>query len=142
MLLNHFLVLLTHESIYFCFFFAEVVAVRTDLLEQIPALAVRITECSPKYPQLATVISQYLIPIIVRNLGKSDGQVRNAAHSALFTLLEQGLLTKEEAEITVCPTILAMSKMESIIDLNTSAITVSFHLFFANNIVGKFYVCF
>lgn len=101
---------------------------RTDLLEQLPALAARIKECALTYPQLKTAITRHLVPIIVRNLGKSDSQVRNAAHSALFSLLEQNLLTREEAELTVCPVILAMSKVESMIDLNTSAITVSFLL--------------
>lgn len=99
---------------------------RTDLLEQIPALAARVTDCSSKYPQLTTVLTQHLVPIIVRNLSKSDSQIRNAAQSALFSLLEQGLLSREEAELTVCPTVLAMSRVESMTtDLNTSAITVS-----------------
>lgn len=108
----------------FCFFLSEVVTVRTDLLEQIPTVAGRIAECSHEYPQLKSVITQYFVPIIVRNLDKSDSQVRNAAHSALLSLLRQGLLTKEEAEYTVCPTVIAMTKVENMIDLNTSAITV------------------
>lgn len=100
------------------------VVVRTGLLEQIPTLAARVAECSQEYPELKSVITKHLIPVVVKNLGTSDSQVRNAAHSALINLLEQGLLTREEAEDTVCPTVIAMTKVESIIDLNTSAITV------------------
>lgn len=97
---------------------------RTDLLEQIPTVAARIAQCSQEYPQLKTVTTKHLVPIVVNNLDKSDSQVRNAAHSALLSLLEQKLLTREEAEETVCPTVIAMTKVDSMIDLNTSAITV------------------
>lgn len=97
---------------------------RTDLLEQIPTVAARIAQCSQEYSQLKTVTTKYLVPIVVKNLDKSDSQVRNAAHSALLSLLEQKLLTREEAEDTVCPTVIAMTKVDSMIDLNTSAITV------------------
>lgn len=98
---------------------------KTDLLGQIPTLAARIAECSQEYPQLKSVITKHLLPIVVKSLGDSDSQVRISAHSALLSLVEQNLLTRREVEENVCPTIIAMTKVDnSIIDLNTSIITV------------------
>lgn len=100
--------------------------VRTDLLEQVPTLATQAIECSNRLPALANVVSEHLLPLVVHNLGTSDSQVRTTAHSTLFFLLEQAFVTREQAELQVCPTVLGMSKVENMMDLNTSAITVSF----------------
>lgn len=113
----------TFHKIHTRLFVSDVIR-GTDLLEQIPTLAIKITEYASRYPVLSDVVSRHLVPIVVRNLSKSDSVVRNVARSALLTMLEQGSLSREEAEYTVCPIVLAMSRVESMMDLNTSAITV------------------
>lgn len=83
---------------------------------------------------LQSVVSDILIPLVVRNLGCTDATVdkaAHAAHSALVHLIEQGFISKPQIEIQVCPSILALSKGETPDDIyaNTGAITVSTILF-------------
>jgi hypothetical protein len=99
--------------------------VRADLLEQIPHMASQALKYSNRVESLKTIISEYLLPLVVRNLGCSDNAVDKAAHATLIHLLEQGLITKPQAEIQVCPAILALSNEEQSADINTGAITVS-----------------
>lgn len=104
--------------------FAEIM-VRTDLLEQIPNLATTALECASRVPELSNILSDNLLPIVVRNLGINDNQVRKTAHSTLFVLMEKNLVTRQQAEIQVCPTVLALSNMESIVvDYHTGAVMV------------------
>lgn len=93
---------------------AEVV-VRIDALEHIPSLAGMALKCAQKVPALANITSEYLLSMVVNNLGDNDNQVRKHAQRALFTLLEQGLVSKAQAEIQVCPTILALTRKESMV---------------------------
>lgn len=95
------------------------------MLEQIPSLATQAVDCSSRLPCLSDIISEHLLPIVVRNLGAPDIQVRDTAHSTLFQLLEQAFITREQAEKLVCPTVVALSKVESLTDLNNGIITVS-----------------
>lgn len=94
-------------------------------MEQIPSLATQAVDCSSRLPSLSDMVSKHLLPIVVRNLGSADTQVRDTAHSTLFQLLEQAFITREQAEKLVCPTIVALSKVESLTDLNNGIITVS-----------------
>lgn len=70
-------------------------------------------------------MSEYFLPIVVRNLGTDDSFIRKAAETSLFALMEHGLITKMEAEIQVCPTILALSRKESVADTHVGVVTVS-----------------
>ncbi|KAJ8940759.1 hypothetical protein NQ318_009671 [Aromia moschata] len=97
---------------------------RADLLEQIPHIAAQAIECSSKVSVLKNIVSEYLIPFVVRNLGSSDTAVDKAAHATLIHLIEQGFITKQQAEIQVCPSILALSKVESVADINTGAVAL------------------
>ncbi|KAJ8927571.1 hypothetical protein NQ314_019954 [Rhamnusium bicolor] len=97
---------------------------RADLLEQIPHIAAQAVECSTRVNALKNVVSEYLIPLVVRNLGSSDTAVDKAAHATLIQLIEQGFITKQQAEIQVCPSILALSKVESIADIKTGPVTL------------------
>lgn len=76
---------------------------------------------------LQSVVSDVLIPLVVRNLECTDATVDRAAHVALIQLIEQGFISKTQIEIQVCPSILALSKGETADDIkaNTGAITVS-----------------
>ncbi|XP_018571086.1 serine/threonine-protein phosphatase 4 regulatory subunit 1 isoform X2 [Anoplophora glabripennis] len=97
---------------------------RADLLEQIPHIAAQAMECSTRVSALQDVVSEYLIPLVVRNLGSTDTAVDRAAHATLIRLIEEDYITKQQAEIRVCPSILALSKVESIADINTGAVTL------------------
>lgn len=76
---------------------------------------------------LQSVVSDILIPLVVRNIGSTDTTVDKAAHAALIQLIEQGFISKPQIEIQVCPSILALSKGETRDDINakTGSITVS-----------------
>lgn len=99
------------------------------MLDQIPHIAAQTIECSSKLGDLRNTVCDYLIPLVVRNLGCVDAAVDKAAHAALIQLIEQGFITKQQVEIQVCPSILALSKEDNTIDINasTGAITVSTH---------------
>lgn len=112
--------------IFFLFFIESIL--RADLLDQIPDIAEHITLlCSNKLSNLKDTICDYLLPIVVRNLGCPDAAVDKAARAALIRMIERDLITKFQIEIKVCPSILALSKTENSADINanTGAITVS-----------------
>ncbi|KRT85871.1 HEAT domain-containing protein [Oryctes borbonicus] len=98
--------------------------IRKGLIDQIPNLAVLARDCSTRIPALKTVVSEYFLPMVVRNLGTEENLVRKAAETSLFALMEHGLITKMEAEIQVCPTILALSREESATDNHVGAVTL------------------
>lgn len=110
--------------IRFIFFFIEA-TVRSDLLEQIPHMASQALKYSRRVEGLKNIMGEYLLPLVVRNLGYSDNAVDKAAHTTLIHLMEQGLVTKTQAEIQVCPAILALSNEDQTADINTAGITVS-----------------
>lgn len=110
--------------IIFIIFLADLM-LRADLLEQIPHIAAQAVESATRVSALKNVVSEYLIPLVVRNLGSTDTAVDRAAHATLIHLIEEDFITKQQAEIQVCPSILALSKVESIADINTGAVTVS-----------------
>ncbi|CAH0547331.1 unnamed protein product [Brassicogethes aeneus] len=83
---------------------------KADLLEQVPYIALQATECNCS--ELKDIVSEYLIPLVVGNLGFKDAAVDKAAQSALILLIEQGFINKPQVEIRVCPSILALSKCE------------------------------
>ncbi|KAJ3665913.1 hypothetical protein Zmor_001377 [Zophobas morio] len=105
-------------------FWAREAMVRADLLEQIPHIASQAVKYSNRVELLKSITSEYLLPLVVRNLGCSENAVDKAAHTTLIHLLEQGLITKPQAEIQVCPAILALSNEEQSADINTGAITL------------------
>ncbi|CAH1973184.1 unnamed protein product [Acanthoscelides obtectus] len=91
---------------------------RADLLEQIPDLAAAAVESNV----LKDVVSEYLIPLVARSVGLPDNAVDRAAQAALFQLIEAGYVSKFDAEIKICPSILALSNLDSTPDANTKAI--------------------
>ncbi|CAH1106535.1 unnamed protein product [Psylliodes chrysocephalus] len=97
---------------------------RADLLEEIPHIAAQAIECSTRVSAFKNVVSDYLIPLVVRSLGCSENTL--IAHSTLINLIKQGFITKLQAEIQVCPAILALTKLETAtaVDVNTGAINL------------------
>ncbi|KAK5642612.1 hypothetical protein RI129_008779 [Pyrocoelia pectoralis] len=98
--------------------------VRTDLLEQIPDIALFAMQYKDRVPKLDSIISEHLLPIVVHNLGDKDNPVRRIAHSSLFFLLEKNLVTRQQAEIQVCPTVLGLSNSDTLMDYHTGSITL------------------
>lgn len=99
--------------------------VRNDLLEYIPAIASVCNECKSRIPSLTNIVTEYLLPIIVRNIAASDNQVRRRAHSSLISLMELGYVSTHQAEVQVCPTVIALSTMSSLTEYYTGPVTVS-----------------
>ncbi|CAG9763789.1 unnamed protein product [Ceutorhynchus assimilis] len=97
---------------------------KTDLLEDIPNIAAQALENSERVPALKDVIGEYLIPLVLRNIGCSDAGVDKTAQTTLVHLIQRDYVTQTQAEIKICPSILALTKMESQhqLDVNTGAI--------------------
>ncbi|XP_072393509.1 serine/threonine-protein phosphatase 4 regulatory subunit 1-like isoform X1 [Diabrotica undecimpunctata] len=95
---------------------------RVELLEQIPHIAAQAIACSSEVPAFKNIVSDHIIPFVVRSLGCSENTL--VTHSTLIQLIEQGFISKLQAEIQVCPTILALTKLETTTDVNTSAINL------------------
>ncbi|KAJ8922296.1 hypothetical protein NQ315_004236 [Exocentrus adspersus] len=98
---------------------------RVDLLELIPYIAAQAVKCSTRVDALKNVVSEYLIPLVVRNLVSTDTAVDRAAHATLIHLIEKGFITKQQAEIQVCPSILALSKVEASSDITGAVMLMS-----------------
>ncbi|CAM9494339.1 unnamed protein product [Rangifer tarandus platyrhynchus] len=74
--------------------------VRTELMEQIPPLAIFLQENRSDFP---VVLSECLIPVMVRYLTDTDNQVRESSQEVLLMLLEQELIFQHETESKMCP---------------------------------------
>jgi len=94
------------------------------VLENLPNLAILSKECAVRVPALANIVADYLLPMVVRNLGTSDNQVRKTAHTTLVNLIEKGLVSKLQSEIQVCPTILALSRNDSLVYHHIDAVVL------------------
>ncbi|KAL6033305.1 hypothetical protein STEG23_014953, partial [Scotinomys teguina] len=77
--------------------------VRTELMEQIPPIVTFLQESRLDFP---VVVSQYLVPVILRYLGDPDKQVRKFSQEVLLALLEQDLIFQCDIEGKVCPVLL------------------------------------
>nr|XP_048297190.1 serine/threonine-protein phosphatase 4 regulatory subunit 1-like isoform X3 [Myodes glareolus]XP_048297192.1 serine/threonine-protein phosphatase 4 regulatory subunit 1-like isoform X3 [Myodes glareolus] len=80
--------------------------VRTELMEQIPPIVAFLQESRLDFP---VVVSQYLVPVIVRYLVDPDKQVRKSSQEVLLALVEQGLISQCDMEGKVCPILLERS---------------------------------
>ncbi|XP_051044688.1 serine/threonine-protein phosphatase 4 regulatory subunit 1-like [Phodopus roborovskii] len=80
--------------------------VRTELMEQIPPIVAFLQESRLDFP---VVVSQHLVPVIVRYLSDADKQVRKSSQEVLLALLEQDLISQCDVEGKVCPVLLERS---------------------------------
>lgn len=94
------------------------------MLKNVRTIAMLSTKYYDKVPALEHVVNDYLLPLTIKNITESDPDIMIAAQTALLGLLEQGSITNFQAEIQVCPTILAATKMSSS-DHDVHFITVS-----------------
>ncbi|XP_010627078.1 serine/threonine-protein phosphatase 4 regulatory subunit 1-like isoform X1 [Fukomys damarensis] len=83
--------------------------VRTELLEQIPPIAIFLRENRQDFP---VVFSEYLMPVVVRDLADPDNQVRKSSQEVLLILLEQDLIFQSDIENKVCSILLELSAPE------------------------------
>ncbi|XP_071057702.1 serine/threonine-protein phosphatase 4 regulatory subunit 1-like isoform X3 [Onthophagus taurus] len=83
---------------------------RKEYLKQIPNVAVIAKECSARIPALENISSQYLLPVIVRNLRADNDDVWRCVQTALFSMIKLELVSLRDIEVKVCPTVLALSR--------------------------------
>ncbi|NXB18399.1 PP4R1 phosphatase, partial [Rhagologus leucostigma] len=95
--------------------------VRTELMEQIPPIAIFLQESRPKFP---TAFFEYLMPIVVRYLTDVNNQVRKASQEALLILLEQDLVAQSDIENKVCPILLDLSAPDSDDEYKVEAVNI------------------
>ncbi|KAJ7417111.1 Serine/threonine-protein phosphatase 4 regulatory subunit 1 [Willisornis vidua] len=95
--------------------------VRTELMEQIPAIAIFLQESRPNFP---TAFFEYLMPIVVRYLTDVNNQVRKAGQEALLILLEQDLVAQSDIENKVCPILLDLSAPDSDDEYKVEAVNI------------------
>lgn len=110
---------------FFALHFADNV-VKLDILKNVPTIAAFAAKFGEQLPALDGVVSEHLLPMTVHNVSEADADVRRAAHSALLALMEQGYVSNLQAEVQVCPTVLAVSKMNSSECLVTAIIVSTF----------------
>ncbi|XP_039234453.1 serine/threonine-protein phosphatase 4 regulatory subunit 1-like isoform X2 [Pipra filicauda] len=95
--------------------------VRTELMEQIPPIAIFLQESRPNFP---TAFFEYLMPIVVRYLTDVNNQVRKAGQEALLILLEQDLVAQSDIENKVCPILLDLSAPDSDDEYKVEAVNI------------------
>uniref|UniRef100_A0A2K5ISY5 WW-binding domain-containing protein n=1 Tax=Colobus angolensis palliatus TaxID=336983 RepID=A0A2K5ISY5_COLAP len=95
--------------------------VRTELMEQIPPIAIFLQENRSDFP---VVLSEYLIPIVVRYLTDPNNQVRKSSQEVLLILLEQDLIFQHDIENKVCPILLQLSAPDSDDEYKAEAVSI------------------
>ncbi|KAK1337141.1 hypothetical protein QTO34_001763 [Cnephaeus nilssonii] len=95
--------------------------VRTELMEQIPPIAIFLQENRSNF---SMVFSEYLIPIVVRYLTDRNNQVRKSSQEVLLILLEQDLIFQHDIENKVCPILLALSAPDSDDECKAEAVNI------------------
>ncbi|XP_042836007.1 serine/threonine-protein phosphatase 4 regulatory subunit 1-like isoform X5 [Panthera tigris] len=95
--------------------------VRTDLMEQIPPIAVFLQENRSNFPG---VLTDCLTPIVVRYLTDPNNQVRKSSQEVLLILLEQDLISQHDIENKVCPILLALSAPDSDDEYKAEAVNI------------------
>nr|XP_033819600.1 serine/threonine-protein phosphatase 4 regulatory subunit 1-like isoform X2 [Geotrypetes seraphini] len=95
--------------------------VRTELMEQVPPIAIFLQESRPNFP---SAFSEYLLPIVVRYLTDPNNQVRKASQEALLILLEQDLIELNDIENKVCPVLLDLSAADSDDEYKVEAVNI------------------
>ncbi|XP_037356706.1 serine/threonine-protein phosphatase 4 regulatory subunit 1-like isoform X2 [Talpa occidentalis] len=95
--------------------------VRTELVEQIPPVAIFLQENRSDFPLL---LSEHLTPIVVRCLADPNNQVRKSSQEVLLVLLEQDLIFQHDIENKICPILLALSAPDSDDEYKAEAVNI------------------
>lgn len=97
-------------------------------------MAARAVENTPRVEALRDVIGDYLIPLVLKHLGSSDTVLDKKAQDVLVQLLQRGFVSQFQAEVKICPSVLALTKMEGQVDILPSAVRVSVLFYFKCNL--------
>ncbi|XP_071445780.1 serine/threonine-protein phosphatase 4 regulatory subunit 1-like isoform X2 [Hetaerina americana] len=89
------------------------------MLLQVPQIALLYNEFAG---QLAEVVEEHLLPLVIKTLTDIEESVRKTAQTALITLMEQNLVTCEAIEEQVCPAVLMLADMGTLPDYHLNAV--------------------
>nr|XP_015912554.1 serine/threonine-protein phosphatase 4 regulatory subunit 1 [Parasteatoda tepidariorum] len=92
-------------------------SVRTELMVQLPHIAAFCKEVKLNY-----IISQYLVPMLLSYLRDESNLVRKSSHSALMSILDQGLVDFTTQTEKIWPLILHMTDSMNPEDIRTESI--------------------
>ncbi|XP_069507172.1 serine/threonine-protein phosphatase 4 regulatory subunit 1-like isoform X2 [Ambystoma mexicanum] len=96
-------------------------SVRTELMEQLPPIAIFLQESRPNFPM---AFSDYLMPVVLKYLTDPNNQVRKASQEALLMLLDQDLIDQTDIENKVCPILLDLSSPDSDDEYKVEAVNI------------------
>lgn len=82
-----------------------------ELLKNVCTIGMLSTKLKDNVPEFENIVGEYIIPFTVNNIIDRNIDIMNVAQQALLGLLEHGSITNFQAEIQVCPTVLAATKM-------------------------------
>nr|CAD7425262.1 unnamed protein product [Timema monikensis] len=100
-------------------------AVRCELIEQLPNIAML---CHEDKDRLHHLVADKLLPLVLKFLGDTDNQVCKSSQESLMVLIEQGLIDLNTVEDKVCPYILMLTDLDSLVEFHTGAVaTVVWH---------------
>ncbi|XP_035228671.1 serine/threonine-protein phosphatase 4 regulatory subunit 1-like isoform X3 [Stegodyphus dumicola] len=94
-------------------------AVRIELVVQLPNIAAYCKEAALNFS-----IQQYLVPMLISYLGDENSTVRQTAHSALISLIEQKLIDTDTVSKKFCPLILHLTENIHPEDIRTESIVL------------------
>ncbi|XP_045152842.1 serine/threonine-protein phosphatase 4 regulatory subunit 1-like [Echinops telfairi] len=95
--------------------------VRTELMEQIAPIATFLQEHRADFLAL---LSEYLIPVVMRYLTDANNQVRKSSQEVLLLLLEQDLIFQHDIENKVCPILLDLTTADSDDEYKAEAVNI------------------
>nr|CAD7392214.1 unnamed protein product [Timema cristinae] len=96
-------------------------AVRCELIEQLPNIAML---CHEDKDRLHHLVADNLLPLVLKFLGDTDNQVCKSSQESLMVLIEQGLIDLNTVEDKVCPYILMLTDLDSLVEFHTGAVAV------------------
>nr|CAD7442318.1 unnamed protein product [Timema bartmani] len=94
-------------------------AVRCELMEQLPNIAML---CHEDKDRLHHLVADKLLPLVLKFLGDTDNQVCKSSQESLMVLIEQGLIDLNSVEDKVCPYILMLTDLDSLVEFHTGAV--------------------
>ncbi|CAG2056407.1 unnamed protein product [Timema podura] len=94
-------------------------------MEQLPNIAML---CHEDKDRLHHLVADKLLPLVLKFLGDTDNQVCKSSQESLMVLIEQGLIDLNSVEDKVCPYILMLTDLDSLVEFHTGAVaTVVWH---------------
>nr|CAD7256167.1 unnamed protein product [Timema shepardi] len=95
--------------------------VRCELMEQLPNIAML---CHEDKDRLHHLVADKLLPLVLKFLGDTDNQVCKSSQESLMVLIEQGLIDLNYVEDKVCPYILMLTDLDSLVEFHPGAVAL------------------